>query len=174
MLVSNEMVLLGGLKVEVAVEYKAVESGGFVEEVAVDHTVVSYEVTVEDSAEGSAGGEDEVSGPREVEFVAGQKVLVSNELVLFGGLEVTVEYHAVDGGGFVERVAVDKTVESYEVTVDGSAEGDDVDVTAVSSSLGDGEYVEPVVLGWNVVVAMLLLEIGLVVEEYMDVDVAAV
>jgi len=47
-------------------------------------------------------------------------------------------------------------------------------VTAVSSSLGDGEYVELVVLGWNVVVVMLLLEIGLVVEEYMDVDVAAV
>jgi len=145
-LVSNEMVLLGGLKVEVTVEYEAVEGGGFVEEVAVDQTVGSYEVTVEDSAEGSAGGEDEVSGAREVELVGGQKVLVSNELVLFGGLEVTVEYHTVDGDGLVEGVVVDKTVESYEVTAEGSAEDDDVDVTAVSSSLGDGECVEPVVM----------------------------
>lgn len=49
----------------------------------------------------------------------------------------------------------------------------EVEVTAVSSSLGDGEYVELIMLIMDVVVTMLLLEIGLV-EEYMEVDVTGV
>lgn len=50
----------------------------------------------------------------------------------------------------------------------------EVEVTAVSSSLGDGEYVELIMVIMDVVVTMLLLEIGLVVEEYMEVDVTGV
>lgn len=49
----------------------------------------------------------------------------------------------------------------------------EVEVTAVSSSLGDGEYVELIMLIMDVVVTMLLLEIGLVVE-YMEVVVTGV
>lgn len=74
-------------------------------------------------------------------------MLVWNKLVLLDGLEeVTVEYCVVEGGGFVEKVEFDQTTDSYEVTVEGPAEGSNVDVTAVSSSLGDGEDVELIVV----------------------------
>lgn len=63
MLVANELVLLGGLD-EVTVEYRVVEE--FVEEMGVDG------MTVEGSAEGSAGDEDEVSDAREDDSVGGQ------------------------------------------------------------------------------------------------------
>lgn len=55
--------LLGGLE-EVTVEYRVVEE--FDVEVGVD------EMTVEGSAEGSAGGSDEVSGASEDDSVGGQ------------------------------------------------------------------------------------------------------
>lgn len=63
MLVWNKLVLLDGLA-EVTVEYRVVEA--FDEEVGAD------EMTVEGSAEGSAGGSDEVSGAREDDSVGGQ------------------------------------------------------------------------------------------------------
>lgn len=63
MLVVNKLVLLGGLE-EVIVGYRAVEE--FDEEMGVDG------MTVEGSAEGSAGGSDEVSGAREDDSVGGQ------------------------------------------------------------------------------------------------------
>lgn len=79
------------------------------------------------TVEGSAGGDNDVSGATDVDSVDGQYVLVSKELVLLEGLGVegTVECHDVDVGGLVEEMRVDGAAESYEVTVDGSAGGED-------------------------------------------------
>lgn len=92
------------------------------------------------TVEGSAGGDNDVSGVTDVDSVGGQYVLVSKELVLLEGLgvEVTVECHEVDVGGLVEEMKVDGAAESYEVTVEGSAGGEDgvsgaTDVDSVGS-----------------------------------------
>lgn len=79
------------------------------------------------TVEGSAGGDNDVSGATDVDSVGGQYVLVPKELVLLEGLgiEVTVECHDVEEGGFVDEMKVDVAVESSEVTVEGSAGGED-------------------------------------------------
>ena len=55
-------------------------------------------------------------------------MLVWNELVLWDlRVDVTVDCHVVEGGGFVED-ELDQTTDSYEVKVEGCPEGDHVDV----------------------------------------------